>query len=103
MRSHRDQLYKLYWANTHVGNVRSPHWDDFPWAIGEFSVVNLSRQLAEVLDWFSNLADIDDDDLPDPPFPPELMDNWVIETPEGERKDISVPIVDKKNQTITWR
>jgi hypothetical protein len=101
--SQTDGVYKVYWNDTHVGDVRNPRWDDFPWAVGNFTPANLTGQLAEVLEWFGNLAESDDDELPEPPFPPELTDNWFLETPEGERKAISVPIVDKKSDTITWR
>ena len=96
-------VYRIYWNATHVGDVRNPRWDDFPWAVGDFIPANLTQQLGEVLDWFGNVAESDDDQLPEPPFEPELLDNWFLETPEGERKPISVPIVDKKSGTITWR
>lgn len=99
-----DGVYKVYWNDIHVADVRNPRWDDFPWAVGDFTPANLTEQLSEVLEWFGNVAESDDDDdLPEPPFQPELLDNWFVETPEGERKDISVPIVDKKSQTISWR
>jgi hypothetical protein len=101
--SQTDRVYKVYWNDTHVGDVRNPRWDDFPWAVGDFTAANLTRQLGEVLEWFSNLVESDFDELPEPPFPPELTDNWFLETPEGEREAISIPIVDKKNETITWR
>jgi hypothetical protein len=96
-------VYRVYWNDTHVGDIRNPSWDDFPWAVGDFTPTNLTPQLGEVLEWFGNVAESDDDDLPEPPFPRELLDYWFIETPEGERKEISVPIVDKKNKTIMWR
>ena len=98
-----DGVYRVYWNDTHVGDVRNPRLDDFPWAVGNFTPTTLTRELAEVLEWFGNLAESDDDELSEPPFPPELIDNWFLETPEGERKAISVPIVDKKSETITWR
>ena len=96
-------VYRVYWNDMHVGDVRNPRWDDFPWAVGNFTPANLTRELGEVLEWFGNLAESDDDELPEAPFSPELIDNWFLETPEGERKAISVPIVDKKSETITWR
>lgn len=101
--SQTNDVYRVYWEDTRVGDVRNPRWDDFPWAVGNFTPANFTAQLAEVLDWFGNVAESDDDELPEPPFQPELLDNWFLETPEGERKPISVPIVDKKNETITWR
>jgi hypothetical protein len=96
-------VYRIYWNDTHVGDIRNPRWDDFPWAVGDFTPASLTPQLGEVLEWFGNLAQFDDEDLPEPPFELELLDNWFLETPEGERKPISVPIVDKKSETITWR
>ena len=101
--SQMDVVYKVYWNDTHIGDVRNPRWDDFPWAVGNFTAANVPPRLAEVLEWFGNVVESDDDDLPEPPFQPELLDSWFIETPEGERKEISVPIVDKKSGTITWR
>ena len=77
-------VYRVYWKDTHVGDVRNPRWDDFPWAVGDFTAANLTEQLAEVLEWFGNVAESDDDELPEPPFQPELMDNWFIETQQGE-------------------
>lgn len=101
--SQTDDVYRIYWKETHVGDVRNPRWDDFPWAVGDFSAADLNVELADVLEWFGNVAESDDDELPEPPFPAELIDNWFVETPEGTRKAISVPIVDKKTETISWR
>ena len=99
-----DAVYRVYWNDTHVGDVRDPRWEDFPWAVGVFTPANLTPQLAEVLEWFGNVAEsYEDDDLPEPPFEPELLDNWFVETPEGKREAISIPIVDKKTETIMWR
>jgi len=36
-----------------------------------------------VLDWFGNIAESDDDELPNPPFQPELMGNWFLERRKG--------------------
>ena len=100
-------IFKLYWSDKHLGDIQNVRTFDFPWVIGDFAPGNIDRELAEVLEWFAKVAEAEeeenDDDLPEPPFSEELTDNWYIEKPDGTREAISVPILDKKDGTITWR
>jgi len=97
-------IYKLYWSDQYLGDIQDPQLIDFPWLVGNFTPGQIDKQLAEVLEWFANVAESDDDDdLLDPPFPAELTDNWYIEKPDGLREAISIPIVNRDDGTITWR
>ena len=96
-------IFKLYWSDNYLGDIQNPQLFDFPWLVGDFTPGIIDQQLAEVLDWFAKASQADDDDLLDPPFPPELTDNWYIEKPDGLREAISIPIVNKEDGTIIWR
>src|SRR5262245_2040881 len=98
-------VFKLYWSDKYLGEIQNPRLLDFPWLVGDFTAGKIDEQLAEVLEWFANVAEgkIDDDELINPPFSQELTDNWYIETPDGLREAISIPIIDKGAGTISWR
>jgi ribA/ribD-fused uncharacterized protein len=92
----------LMWKDTTIGSITGVAWSDFPWAEGQLTLATFPEKLRAVLAWFA--AVVDEDDLPDPPFPDDLMENWAVVRDDGTRHALPLPpIVDFKAGTITWR
>jgi hypothetical protein len=99
MTSAKDALIKLFWKNQHIGNIGNANWSDFPWRVGKFVPIQVSKEVHTVLEWFASIAEADE--LADPPFEEELINNWWIETPEGKRINlIGVPLIEFNEGTI---
>jgi hypothetical protein len=96
-----DESYQLCWMDQVVGIVTDIQCSDFPWAEGKLTVVGLSGQLRAVLAWLSEQVN-SEDDLEDPPFPAELVENWFLVKADGTKHNIILPAVDLVQGTVSF-
>lgn len=94
--------HKLYWRSQLVGVITEAAFSDFPWMIGRFESRRVSKRLREVLEWFA--AQVEADELQDPPFASDLVENWVIVKPDGGRHELLMPpLIDFDMGSAEWR
>jgi hypothetical protein len=95
-------LLELHWKDQLVGVISDATVSDFPWLAGKFAAKRVSKQLREVMTWFAAQAEADE--LAEPPFGPELLEDWVIVKADGTWTVLDgVPLVDLKRGSIEWR
>jgi hypothetical protein len=93
---------KLYWKRQLVGVITDAVWSDFPWIIGRFEARRVDKRLWAVLVWFAAQAEADE--LKDPPFDSEFVQNWSIGKPDRSRVELFLPpIVDFTEGFVEWR
>jgi hypothetical protein len=94
--------HKLYWNTQLVGVVTEAGYCDFPWVMGRFEARAVSERVREVLDWFAAQAEAEE--LSDPPFDTERLDEWVIVGADGGRYELLMPpLIDLDEGTAEWR
>jgi len=97
-----DGPLKLYWKNQLVGVIMDATWSDFPSVAGRFESRQVSQRLREVLKWFA--AQAEGDELKDPPFEAELLENWAIVKPDRSQVELLIPpIIDFDRGLAEWR
>lgn len=93
---------KLFWKTKMVGVVTDATFSDFPWKAGRFEARKMSERLREVLDWFAAQAVADE--LLDPPFAVDLLEEWVIVDANGVRHELFLPpLIDFAKGIVEWR
>ncbi len=93
---------ELYWKKQLVGVITGASWSDFPWISGKFEPRRLGKRLRALLEWFAEQAEADE--LEEPPFEPELLENWSIVKPDRSRVDLLCPpIIDFAAGVAEWR
>ncbi len=93
---------KLYWKKQLVGVITDAGWSDFPWIAGTFDARRLGKRLRAVLEWFEEQTRADE--LAEPPFAPEWLQNWSIVKPDRSRIELlAPPLVDFARGIVQWR
>jgi hypothetical protein len=94
---------RLLWNGRLVAAVSVEGYSDWPWATGKIASDQIPDDVRPFLEWVWKESNTEDGLTSDPPFPEEFMDNWSLETENGEIKPASVPIVDFNQGTVEWR
>jgi hypothetical protein len=97
-----EEPLKLYWKDQLIGHVRDAGWSDFPWVCGKVSIINMSPDLREVLEYVHKES-ISEDGLRDWPYPEEYWEDWRMVKPDGTSREIMLPIIDFETGDIDWR
>jgi hypothetical protein len=93
---------KLYWKKQLVGVISGATWSDFPWIVGRFETRRVSKRLRAVLEWFAAQAEADE--LQEPPFDSDCVENWAIVKPDRSRVELLLPpIIDFDKGLAEWR
>jgi hypothetical protein len=82
---------KLYWKKLLVGVITEASWADFPWIDGTFEARRLDKRLRIVLEWFDIQSEAER--LEEPPFEPDLLENWSIVKPDRSQVELMCPPV----------
>src|SRR5262249_46640480 len=95
-------VMRLYWKKQLVGEITEYAGSNFPWFGGKIALMRMSQPLRTVLEWFASQATADD--LEEPAFQDELLNNWSIVKPDGNRVELlGVPLVRIAQGLIEWR
>ena len=94
------EQYRLFCNDRLVGLITNAQWSDFPWVIGSFAPAAIDEDVRQVIEWFAAIGDAEEP--AGPLFPDYLLNNWWIERPSGERKQVDVPILDLSKGTVEW-
>jgi hypothetical protein len=100
MTAEASEQLRLFCNGRLVGLITNAQWLDFPSVAGTFTPVDIDDDLRAVIEWFAAIGDADE--LTEPPFPPDLLENWWLEYPNGERRHVDVPLIDVNAGRIEW-
>jgi hypothetical protein len=85
-----------------VGLITDVGGSDFPWMDGRFEARRLGKRLRAVLEWFAAQAEAEE--LEEPPFPPDLLENWAMVKPDRGRVElVGPPLVRFAEGVVEWR
>ena len=98
-----DATHRLLWRDQLIATITDVGWSDFPWACGKFVAAEMAPQIRELLEWIDRESKTEDGITDDPPFAEELLDEWLIEKPDGTRTGIMIPVLDFSDGSIEWR
>lgn len=95
--------HRLLWRAEMIATVTDVGWSDFPSVCGKFIASEMPSQIRQLLEWLERESKIEDGFANDPPFPPEMFEDWYIEKPDGTKIEIMIPLLDFSRGTIEWR
>lgn len=96
-------MYRILWRDQFVATVTDVGWLDFPWAWGKFRVAEMTPQMRGLLEWIDRESKTEDGIITDAPYPEELQLDWFLESPDGTRNEIMIPIFDFADGSVEWR